>query len=293
MIKSMTAFSRAEMSDNGLTVAVEIRSYNSRYLDLTLRVPQNYFSLEERIKGMISEAIVRGRVEVKLQVQDVSEAACAFEIDEPRAAAYHKALAELKARFGLSSEISLDHLVQVSGIIKPAEIETDLDRGRPLIESCVDRALSELNAMRQKEGDFLARDFEKRLDDIEAAVDEIASASEGLLDHYRERLQDRITALTQGMVEIDPSRIAQEAAFLADRSDISEEIVRSRSHVQQFRTVMRSPEPAGKKLNFLLQEFNREFNTMGSKTGRADVSHTIVQLKSELEKIREQVQNVE
>jgi uncharacterized protein (TIGR00255 family) len=293
MIKSMTAFSRAEVNDNGLTAAVEIRTYNSRYLDVTLRAPQNYFSLEERIKGMISEAIVRGRVELKLQVQDVSEAACAFEIDEFRAAAYHKALAELKARFGLTSEISLDHLIQVSGIIKPAEIETDLDRNRPLIESCVARALSELNAMRQKEGDFLARDFEKRLNDIESAIDTIESASEGLLDHYRERLQDRITALTQGMVEIDPARIAQEAAFLADRSDISEEIVRSRSHVRQFRTVMRSPEPAGKKLNFLLQEFNREFNTMGSKTGRADVSHTIVRLKSELEKIREQVQNVE
>lgn len=293
MIKSMTAFSRAEMNDDGLTVAVEIRSYNSRYLDITLRVPQNYFSLEERIKGMVSEAIVRGRVEVKLQVQDAAEAASAFEIDEAKASAYHQALTDLKERFGLTSEISLDHLAQVSGIIKPAEVETDLDRNRPLIESCVARALSELNAMRQKEGDFLAQDFEQRLDDIEAAINEIESASEGLLDHYRERLQDRITALTQGMVEIDPSRIAQEAAFLADRSDISEEIVRSRSHVRQFRTIMQSPEPAGKKLNFLLQEFNREFNTMGSKTGRADVSHTIVRLKSELEKIREQVQNVE
>jgi len=293
MIKSMTAFSRAEMNDNGLTAAVEVRSYNSRYLDITLRVPQNYFSLEERIKGMISEAIARGRVEVKLQVQDAAEAACRFEIDETKAAAYYQALTELKDRFGLNSEISLDQLAQVSGIIKPAEIETDLDRNRPLIESCVAQALTELNAMRQKEGDFLARDFEKRLDDIEAAIDDIESASEGLLDHYRARLQDRITALTQGMVEIDPPRIAQEAAFLADRSDISEEIVRSRSHVRQFRTVLRSPEPAGKKLNFLLQEFNREFNTMGSKTGRADVSHTIVRLKSELEKIREQVQNVE
>lgn len=281
------------MSDNGLTVAVEIRSYNSRYLDITLRVPQNYFSMEERIKGMVSESIVRGRVEVKLQVQDAAEAACAYEIDESRADAYQKALTELKARFGLTSEISLDHLAQTSGIIKPAEMEIDLDRNRPLIESCVARALSELNAMRQKEGDFLARDFEKRLDDIEAAVEGIEAVSEGLLDQYRERLQNRIIALTQGMVEIDPARIAQEAAFLADRSDISEEIVRSRSHVRQFRTIMRSPEPAGKKLNFLLQEFNREFNTMGSKTGRADVSHTIVLLKSELEKIREQVQNVE
>lgn len=292
-MKSMTAFSLAEMTENGLTVSVEIRSYNSKYLDITLRVPQNYFSLEERIKALISEEIVRGRVEVKLQVQDAAEEECAFEIDESKAAAYHRALIRLKERFGLESEISLDHLVQVSGIIKPAEVETDPNRNRPLVEACVKQALSDLNAMRRKEGDFLARDFVKRLDEIDAAIDDIESASDGLLDHYRDRLQERITALTQGMVEIDPARIAQEAAFLADRSDISEEIVRSRSHVEQFRAIMASEESAGKKLNFLLQEFNREFNTMGAKTGRADVSHTVVRLKSELEKIREQVQNVE
>ena len=293
MIKSMTAFARAEKTEKDLTACVEIRSYNSRFLDVNLRVPQNYLPLEDKIKNLISAGVARGRVEVRLQVRDESEAACAFEIDEAKAGAYHQALTQLKERFGMEAPITLDYLSSVSGIIKPAEVEIDMDACWPVIEGCVTQALAALEAMRQKEGAFMARDFEERLNAIEATISTIESASDGLLEHYQERLKDRIAALTRGMVEIDPGRIAQEAAFLADRSDISEEIVRAKSHVKQFRAIMQAGEPAGRKLNFLLQEFNREFNTMGSKTGSTDVSHIIVGLKSELEKIREQVQNVE
>jgi len=147
--------------------------------------------------------------------------------------------------------------------------------------------------MRKTEGDFIAGDFIKRLDYIEKAMAEIEEKSGSLLPYYQERLKERISALTRGIVDIDPGRISQEAAMLADRSDISEEIVRAKSHIGQFRAITDAEEPSGRKLNFLLQEFNREFNTMGSKTGNADVSHIIVNVKSELEKIREQVQNVE
>ena len=147
--------------------------------------------------------------------------------------------------------------------------------------------------MRQREGEALAADFRRRLETIESQLNMIENDSEGLLDIYRAKLLERIHILTQGNVDIDPGRIAQEAAFLADRSDISEELVRSASHLKQFRRVMDVEEPAGRKLNFLLQEFNREFNTMGAKTSRTEIAHRVVDLKSELEKIREQVQNIE
>lgn len=139
----------------------------------------------------------------------------------------------------------------------------------------------------------MAKDLEARLDDIQAAIDHIEKQTDGLLAFYQDRLKERISALTKGLVELDPGRIAQEAALLADKSDISEEITRAKSHIQQFKGIMAAEEPGGRKLNFLLQEFNREFNTMGSKAGNADLSHLIVTVKSELERIREQVQNIE
>jgi uncharacterized protein (TIGR00255 family) len=181
----------------------------------------------------------------------------------------------------------------VPGMIRLKESETEAEPVWAAAAEALSAALDDLEAMREKEGAFMAEDFAARLAAIEADIDRIAAQSDGLLEHYRDRLSNRIAALTQGMVEIDPARIAQEAAFLADRSDISEEITRARSHVAQFRAMLADGEPAGRKLNFLLQEFNREFNTMGSKTGSTDVSHIVVRLKSELEKIREQVQNVE
>lgn len=274
-------------------MVVEIRSYNSRHQDLQLKLPQAYFSLEERVRTFVSEAMVRGRIEVRIQVKESAEDACAFEVDETTARAYYRTLVRLTERLHLKTDIALDHLIHVPGIIKPAETEKDADACWTILASCLEQALADLDAMKQKEGDFLARDFEARLAAIEAVIAEIRRDAHDLLPVYRDRLKERIEALTQGMVEIDPARIAQEAAFLADRSDISEEIVRAESHIRQFRAMMAGAEPAGRKLNFLLQEFNREFNTIGSKTGNADISHRVVWLKSELEKIREQVQNVE
>ena len=293
MIKSMTAFSRAEHSEGALAVTVELRSYNSRYQDILLKLPQAYFSLEERAKSLISQALVRGRIEARIQIKENAEDACAFEVDETTARAYYRTLVRLIERLHLKTDISLDHLVHVPGIIKPAETEKDVEACWTVLAAGLNQALADLDAMRSKEGDFLAEDFKTRLAAIETVLGEIKQDADDLLPVYRDRLKDRIEALTQGMVEIDPARIAQEAAFLADRSDISEEIVRAESHIRQFRATMAGDEPAGRKLNFLLQEFNREFNTIGSKTGNADVAHRVVWLKSELEKIREQVQNVE
>jgi uncharacterized protein (TIGR00255 family) len=293
MIKSMTAFSRAEQNNGSLSASVEIRSYNNRYLDLILRIPQPFISLEDRIKTLISGKITRGRLEVRLQVDDTSDSACVFEIDETRAQAYHEALIRLGEVLGLEKNLSLSQIASMPGLIRQGEVEKDTEAYWPVIEVCIREALDGLEDMRKKEGEFLARDFEQRLTSLEQTVVQIEKDTIGILERYQERLKERIADLTRGIVEIDPMRIAQEAAFLADKSDISEEIVRSKSHIEQFRAIMASEEPGGRKLNFLLQELNREFNTMGSKSGNADISHAIVWLKSELEKIREQIQNVE
>ncbi len=293
MIKSMTAFARVEKTEPPLTVLAEIRSYNSRHLDLVIRMPNEYASLEEKIKALISASVARGRVEMMLKIRNDDKEAVDFEVNEATARAYHKALVQLKEMFGLGTELTLEQLVNVSGIIRPRLIDVDLDASWPVIRACIADALADLDGMRRREGDHLARDLNQRLDFIQQSADEIKGLSTDLTGQYQERLKERISVLLKGLTEIDPVRIAQEAAFLADRSDISEELVRADSHIRQFRTIMAAPEPSGRKLNFLLQEFNREFNTMGSKAASERISHTIVEVKSELEKMREQIQNVE
>lgn len=289
----MTGCAATEETAKEITVSVDIRAYNSRHLDIALRVPSGYSALEDKIKGLIAQRIVRGRVEVKLQVKDESEESAAYEIDRSKAKAVYAVLTQLKNEFNLQNDISVEHLLSVGSIIKPAESVSETDSIWPATQECLLRALDELEAMRKKEGDFIAGDLSGRLDTIEHCLGEINKDSVNLPAYYQERLKERISALTRETVEIDPGRLAQEAAFLADRSDISEEIVRAESHVKQFRHIMRSEEPGGRKLNFLLQELHREFNTIGSKIGRADTSHRVVDVKSELEKIREQIQNVE
>lgn len=293
MLNSMTAFAGAETDENDLSITLEIRSYNSKNLDISLRMTSAWQTLEERVKRMISERINRGRIEIKLQVSDRSEKALAFDIDEAKASSYHKALLQLKESLGLAGEVSLDMIYSTPGIIKPAETVRDPEVDWPVVSTCLEKALSDLITMRRKEGAFMEKDLTGRLDFIESALRDIEASAGNLPIQYQERLSERITKLTEGQVALDAARIAQEAAILADRSDISEEIVRADSHIQQFRHIMGGDAPSGRKLNFLLQEFNREFNTMGSKAGSASVSHTIVDVKSELEKIREQVQNVE
>ncbi len=293
MLQSMTAFARSEKHGPNYEIVTEVRSYNSKNLDLVVRLPHYAQPLEERIKAMVTGRLYRGRVEVRLDIRDVGEEVRRFEVDLPRARAYYQALEKLHAEFNLQGRIGLELMTTTGGIIKPAENERDLEQLWESIADSLGEALEALIAMRSREGRSLQADFLERLKAIEGRIDAVHTASRGLLDAYQQRLKERIAVLTRGVVDIDPARIAQEAALLADRSDIAEEIVRARSHLEQFRHIMANESPAGRKLNFLVQEFNREFNTMGSKTGKAEVSHLVVELKTELEKIREQIQNVE
>jgi uncharacterized protein (TIGR00255 family) len=181
----------------------------------------------------------------------------------------------------------------MNGIIIPAESGRDLEADWPIIEAGLKQAASDLEEMRTKEGAFIEADFKTRIEYLAQILDEVEQTTADVLAYYQQKLTERIKVLTQDKVDLDPNRIAQEAAILADKSDITEEITRVKSHIQQFMATMEGREPAGRKLNFLLQEFMREFNTIGSKTANTDVSHLIVSAKAELEKLREQIQNIE
>ena len=293
MIRSMTAYADTELTVGETRVTMEIRGYNSRYLDFTNRIPPTYQFLEEKLRQAISEKIARGRIEIKLSVQSVSEAPEAFAVNKSMAEGYYAALKTLKEHLHLEESVPLSLLAGKSGVIEPAKTEIEAEAIWSAVSEALDRALSEFMDMKIAEGQNIAADLDKRLDTIDGTIQAIEERSTGLIEIYQERLKERINTLTHGMIDIDNARIAQEAAFLADKGDISEEIVRAKSHLDQFKQLMTAPEPAGRSLNFLLQEFNREFNTMGSKAGHADISHTIVAAKTELEKIREQVQNIE
>ncbi len=293
MIKSMTGFAEASHGESQIRCDVEIKAYNSRHLDAALYMPRSFNGYEDGIRKLVSRKISRGRVEVRVSIEDDSEGAMAFQVDTKRAEAYYQALDALKKKMGITSEITLETLLDGKDMILYEETKKDVDLVWKVVSVAVCNALDDLDTMRLGEGANLAVDIESRLCLIEQLLETVKKEAAMIPVIYRERLMERIDALTSGMDGLDPVRLAQEAAIMADKSDISEEIARAASHVKQFREIMASSEPGGKKLNFLIQEFNREFNTMGAKAGSSDLSHTIVDLKSELEKIREQVQNIE
>ena len=293
MIKSMTAFASVDRSRDALSANIEIRTYNSRHLDILLRLAPGYQQLEEKIKGLIVQKLARGRVDVKIQLKDAAEASEAFEIDAEKARSYYNALKELRSLLEIEGDIPLELMASKGDLIKPKEKESDIEAAGCFLEECMGEALEAVDAMRQREGAFIAEDFLSRLDFINECLEQIEAQSSDLLEQYRLRLKERIAMITAEAFEPDGGRIEQEAAILADKSDISEEILRAKSHLEQFKAIMNAAQPAGQKLNFLLQEINREFNTIGSKAAKAEISHSVVNVKSELEKLREQVQNVE
>jgi uncharacterized protein (TIGR00255 family) len=292
MIKSMTGYAAEQINVGDVQISAEIRSYNSRHLDVVLRLPGRSVELEEKAKQLISQKVARGRVEIKVQIKDQSEGAVAFEVDTRRAAAFRDAVVRLNETFGVPAAFSVDNFLQM-GLLKMVEAERDDEALWPLLEQCLSKTLERHDQMRRDEGRHLAKDIAKRLDTIEQGLRRIEAGSTGLLETYCERLRERISALVHDTVELDASRVTQEAAFLADRSDVSEEILRTQSHLKQFHSIMEDNAAGGRKLNFLLQELNRELNTMSAKIGKSEIAHELVDLKAEVEKIREQVQNVE
>ncbi len=293
MIYSMTAYASTEKAENNISASVEIRSYNHRYLDIVLRLARSCQYMESNLKKLIAQRVSRGRLEVKVHITDDSDEALAYTLNEPKAEALNTILCQLKERFQIGGDISLEMFTRWNGLIQMAENMPDEEAQLALTTSCLNEALDQLIEMRCREGAFISVDFKKRINRLETYTKTIKTESEGLFSYYQERFKERIRNITDGKVEIDDGRIAQEAAVFSEKSDLTEEMVRIKSHLIQFRKLSDSPEPAGRKLNFLLQELNREFNTIGSKTEKANVAHTVVDAKAELEKLREQVQNVE
>jgi uncharacterized protein (TIGR00255 family) len=293
MIKSMTAYASADATEDDLSISMEMRGYNSRYLDITIKMPHACNVLEDKLRRAVSEKLIRGRVEIRITVSNRRMDSGAFVVNEPAAAAFIATLNQIKTRFGIAQPIDLSLLVQQKGIIEETEPVLDTEDVWNLLEKCLPGLLEEFDAAKIREGRNIEADLKPRLTGIKEAIGRIQDQSSGLLEYHQNRTKERINILTCGLVAIDEGRIAQEAAFLADRTDISEEIVRARSHVVRFAEIMQSETPGGRPLNFLLQELNREFNTMGSKAANAPISQQIVSVKTELEKIREQIQNVE
>jgi len=293
MIKSMTAFSQVSNTLDTITADVTIRSYNSRHLDIKLYTPESCQEFQEPIKKIITRTHDRGRIEIKLSVQDEAKDQDLFEVNEARAKSYFQALDKIKKELNLSNDISMDNILTVRDIIVPFKKDQDAEKLWKAVEPCIEAASINLNTMRREEGENLYKDLLARIDYIEDRLKFVEKEADTIPMIYKQRLMEKISGLTSEVKGLDPVRIAQEAAIIADKSDVSEEIVRLYSHIKLFRDSLDAEPSQGRKLNFLIQEFNREFNTIGSKAGNAALSHMIVDLKSQLEKIREQVQNIE
>lgn len=286
----MTGFGRGASSKDGFSVAVEIKTVNNRFLDINLRLPGEFQGLENPIKRQITNRLSRGRVDAFLSVDMESEAT--LEINKGMIGSYLDAFKTIKDEFGLAGEPDINMIARLPNVFatKKAEIGEELNLA---VEEAVSKALDDLEQMRSTEGGHLKTDIEGRLENIERAVVEIERGAPKVSEEHRERLTKKISDAIGSVGELDPGRLAQEVAYLADRSDISEETSRLRAHIIQYRKIMSEDGELGKRLDFLTQELNREANTITSKTGNLVVKGLALDVKSEIEKIREQIQNVE
>ncbi len=293
MIKSMTAYGRGEVQQEDVIFIAEVRAVNNRFRDIILRMPKNYQILDNDLRAIISSRIRRGRVEVCIQVENNGgENPYDLELNVPLVNSYFKIFEQLRDQFGLDKEIRLESLCQMSDVVLFKPEPVDIDRMRPGLQEVILLALDSLDVMKTKEGAALEADISKRLEILEGYINEVEERSPHLVEEYRSRLKEKVAHMLND-VAVDESRLAQEVAFFAEKSDITEEIVRLRSHLKQFRGYLVMDEALGRRLDFLIQEMNREVNTLGSKASESRISRIVVEMKAELEKLREQVQNVE
>ena len=289
----MTGFGHGQFSGENFSVAVEIKTVNNRFLDVNLRLANELQSLEAQLKKLITNRLSRGRIDVFINTEQTGEVA--YELNRPLISGFLSALEEMRAEFSLSGEPDLNVIARLPNVLQTKKTDVDENYSKA-IEQTVNAALDELEAMRAVEGKSLQTELESRLTAIENLLPVIEAESETVAEEYSQRLTKRIENLlskTGAQIELDQSRLAQEVAYLADKSDISEEISRLRSHLEQFRQIIGEDAEVGKKLDFLTQELNREVNTIASKTNIMRVKESALAMKAEIEKIREQIQNVE
>lgn len=292
MVKSMTGYGRARQTLNGRDITVEMRSVNNRYLDCTVKVPRTYIFAEDSVKARVQKAVSRGKVDVFITIDAAAADETVVAVNEPLARGYYEALTRLKDMFSLEDGLNAVTLAKFPDVLTITKAEEDLESVAADICAVLDEALAAYNAMRTVEGGKLREDIAGRADTIEAVVGKVEERSPQTVAAYREKLLARMQEVLQSTA-IDESRILTEAAIFADKIAVDEETVRLRSHLSQLRTMLESDQPIGRKLDFLIQEVNRECNTIGSKCNDLTIAQDVVNMKAEVEKIREQVQNIE
>lgn len=294
MIKSMTGFGRGEYNDGKRNIIIEIRAVNHRYSDITVKMPRRYSFAEDRIKNAVKDVARRGKLEVSVIVENITEDDTNIKLNSMVAKQYYENLTQLKESFELNGEITLQFLATLPDVMKAIPDVEDEDEMIKALEIPVKMAAEKLDQMRKTEGSKLAEDLINRGDIIRSLVDKIEERSPKVVEAYTEKLKYRIKELIGSSITIPEDRILLEAAIFADKSSITEELVRLDSHIIQLHSIIKnSNQPDGKKLDFLVQEMNREANTIGSKANDSEVTSIMLEIKSEIEKIREQVQNIE
>ncbi|EKP93745.1 YicC/YloC family endoribonuclease [Thermaerobacter subterraneus] len=291
MVRSMTGFGHAGAQSAEHRLAVEVRTVNHRFLDVAVRLPREYGALEDRIRRAVTQHIERGRVDVTVRIDRLTSPVRGVHVDTHLAHAYYEALKELRRVLRLPGSIDVDMLLDLPDVLRVEQAEEDLDALWAALAPLLDAALRQVVAMREAEGAALAQDLAQRAARVEAQVEAVAGRAPEVVQAYRRRLEGRLAEW--GDLAVDPQRVAAEVALMAERSDISEECVRLRSHCRQFRELLAQGGPVGRRLDFLLQEMHREINTIGAKAADLDIAGRVVEVKAELEKMREQVQNVE
>ncbi len=293
MIRSMTAFGRAEREHGDTLITVEVRTVNHRFRDVSIRLPSQLQSLDEGVRASVASAVGRGRIDVTVNMDTHGDQPnVSLELNVPLARAYVRVFRELQEQFGANPSFRADNLCQFKDVVAFRPVERDVESLETPVQKALADALGAVDRMRIHEGSAIESDFRQRLGRIRDYLQEVDVRAPVVVEEYRARLRDRIAAVSEGM-EIDESRLAQEVAYFANRCDITEEIVRTRTHLDRFEEYLGSEEPVGRRLDFLLQEMNRESNTISSKASDARISRAAVEIKGELEKLREQVQNVE
>ncbi|MDO9230778.1 MAG: YicC/YloC family endoribonuclease [Syntrophales bacterium] len=294
MIKSMTGYGKAEAVLSDRKFMIEMKSVNHRFLEISLRLPGMLLPLEGEIKRRIGEQFSRGRIEATLRMEsdEGAEIAGRLTLNLPLVRNYHALLDQMKEELHLGGKITLEMMAGFRDAFVPAETSQDPAVLWEGLSEILAEAIRTLTEMREKEGESLERDLTARLDLIAGFLEGIAGKAPQVVLDYQKRLTDRVRELTGGMV-MDEARLLQEVAIMAEKSDITEEIVRFRSHIDQFTDLLERADAAGRKIDFLIQEMGREINTIGSKSGDAEISRNVIEIKSELAKLREQVQNIE
>ncbi|MCX7985008.1 MAG: YicC family protein [Bacteroidetes bacterium] len=293
MIASMTGFGRAEVTQNGITATVEVRSVNNRYLEVTARLPRHHSQRDREVKELVRSFLSRGSINVTVRIERKDDGIVLLKINESAAKAVYRLLNDLRKSVGVRQKVTIEHLLHFSEIFEPIDEDDASTEEWNVILEALKQAFEALNSMRIQEGQELANDLRKRILWIDETVTKIEQLSKERIPEERKNLQAKVAQLVSDPSIIDQNRLELEIALLAEKLDVTEECVRYHSHNKFFLEILNNGEAVGRKLNFLVQEMNREANTIGSKVCDATIAHLVVAMKEELEKIREQVQNLE